>query len=169
MLLGVVSQFITLHTLTYKIKDAWRKHQVVSVLFLDIKGAFLNADNDRLEHNLKARKVPVKLVKFIHNLLKERHTALKFDDYMSEDIALDNGIGQGDPLSMILYQYYNADLLNIPIGANEAASAYVDNAILVATAKDFEGTHEILADMMTRSGGAIEWSLSTIRDSNITR
>ena len=54
-----------LHTLTYRIKDAWRKRQVVSVLFLDIEGAFPNAVNDRLEHNLKARKVPGKLVKFI--------------------------------------------------------------------------------------------------------
>ena len=147
-----------LHTLTYKIKDAWRKRQVVSVLFLDIEGAFPNAVNERLEHNLKARKVPSKLVKFIHNLLKDRYTALKFDDFMSEAIELDNGIGQGDLLSMILYQFYNADLLNIPNGTKEAASAYVDDAILVATAKDFEGAHEILVDMMTRPGGAIDWS-----------
>ena len=43
----------TLHTLTYRIKDAWHKKQVVSVLFLDIEGAFLNAVNTRLIHNLK--------------------------------------------------------------------------------------------------------------------
>ena len=34
-----------LHTLIYKIKDAWRKRQVASVLFLDIEGAFPNAVN----------------------------------------------------------------------------------------------------------------------------
>ena len=147
-----------LHSLVYRIKDAWRKHQVVSVLFLDIEGAFPNAVNERLEHNLKTRKVPNKIVKFINNLLKERYTALKFDDYLSDKIALNNGIGQGDPLSMILYQYYNADLLDIPKGDKEAASAYVDDAILVATAKDFEKTHEVLADMMTREGGAVDWS-----------
>lgn len=147
-----------LHTLTYRIKDAWRKRQVVSVLFLDIEGACPNMVNERLEHNLRARKVPGKLVKFIKNLLKERYTPLKFDDYISEVIALDNGIGQGDLLSMILYQYYNADLLNIPNGTNEAASAYVDDVILVKTAKDFVGMHEILAALMTRHGGAIDWS-----------
>ena len=147
-----------LHTLTYRIKDAWRKRQVVLVLFLDIEGAFPNAVNKRLEHNLKMRKVPSKVVKFIHNLLKEQYTTLKFNDYVSDRIALDNGIEQGDPLSMILYQYYNADLLDIPTGANETASAYVDDAILVATAKDFKKTHDILADMMTRAGGAVEWS-----------
>ena len=30
--------------------------------------------------------------------------------------------------------------------------------VLVAMAKDFEKTHEILADMMTRVGGAVDWS-----------
>ena len=144
--------------LTYKIKDAWRKHQVVSVLFLDIEGAFPNAVNERLVHNLRTRKVPTKIVKFIQNLLKERSTTLKFDDFVSERIALDNGIGQGDPLSMILYQYYNVDILDVPSSDHESASAYIDDAILVATAKDFTRTHDILADMMKRKGRAIEWS-----------
>ena len=147
-----------LHVLTYRIKDAWRKKQVVSVLFLDIKGAFPNADNERLSHNLRKRRVPVKITEFIHNMLKERVTALKFDSFTSNRIALDNGIGQGDPLSMALYQYYNADLIDIPVGSNEGAAAYVDDAILITTAPDFQQTHDILTDMMSRPGGAIEWS-----------
>lgn len=147
-----------LHALTYKIKDAWRKKQVVAVLFLDIEGAFPNADNERLIHNMKMRGVPTKIVEFISNMLKDRFTALKFDDHESDRIALDNGIGQGDPLSMALYQYYNADLIDIPENASEAAAAYVDDAILIATASSFPQAHDILADMMTRQGGAIEWS-----------
>jgi hypothetical protein len=146
-----------LHALTYRIKDAWRKKQVV-LLFLDIKGVFPNAVNERLLHNLKARRTPTKIVEFIHNLLRERFTTLKFDDFTSDRIALDNGIGQGDPLSMILYQYYNADILDNTNGVNETAAAYVDDAILVATARNFNQTHEILKDMMTRQRGAIEWS-----------
>ena len=59
---------------------------------------------------------------------------------------------------MVLYQYYNVDLLDIPTEANEAAAAYVDDAILIATATTFPQAHDILADMMTRPGGAIEWS-----------
>jgi hypothetical protein len=34
-----------LHMLMYKIKDTWRKKQVVAVLFLDIKGVFPNMNN----------------------------------------------------------------------------------------------------------------------------
>ena len=147
-----------MHTLIYKIKDAWRKKQVVSVLFLDIEGAFPNAVNEKLLRNMRRRRVPEKLVKFTGNLLQNRSTRLKFDDYISEDIPIGNGIGQGDPLSMVLYQYYNADLIDIPKNANESAMAYVDDAILLATGANFIETHETLTDMMTREDGAIAWS-----------
>ena len=147
-----------MHMLTYKIKDAWHKKKVVSVLFLDIEGAFPNAVNEKLLQNMRRRWVPTKIVRFTANLLSNRLTQLKFDDFISKDIPISNGIGQGDPLSMILYQYYNADLLDIPDNTNEAAMAYVDDAILIAIGSDFTETHNTLSDMMTRKGGAIEWS-----------
>ena len=62
------------HYLVYKIKDAWRKKQVASVLFLDIEGAFPNAVNGKLIANLTRRKVPTTIVKFVDNMLKGRST-----------------------------------------------------------------------------------------------
>ena len=91
-------------------------------------------------------------------MLQGRTTKLKFDDYESGKIKIDNGTGQGDPLSMALYQYYNANLLDVPRTPNEDAAAYVDDAILIATAKSFEETHKILEAMMTRTGGAMDWA-----------
>ena len=131
---------------------------MVSVLFLNIEGAFPNAVNKKLLENMERQKVPTKIVKFINNMLKGRATCLKFDDHELEPISLDNGIGQGDPLSMIFYQYYNADLLDIPNLPNEMAAAYVDDAILVAMAPTFEGAHTILEETMMRKGGAMEWA-----------
>ena len=61
---------------------------------------------------------------------------------------------------MALYQYYNADILEIPNRPQESAEAYVDDAILIATAKTFEEAHKVLAEMMTRTGGMEEWSKS---------
>ena len=74
-------------------------------------------------------------------MLKGRTTTLRFDDHVSDNISIDNGIGQGDPLSMVLYQYYNADLLDMPETANESAIAYVDDVLILAMAKNFESTH----------------------------
>lgn len=51
---------------------------------------------------------------------------LKFDDYIPNWINIDNGIGQGGPLSMILYLSYNADLLE------EGAVAFVDDTVLIS-------------------------------------
>ena len=146
------------HLLVHNIKGAWRKGKVMAVLFLDIEGAFPNADNGQLTRNLRKRGIPTKLIEFVANMLKDRSTAIKFDDHVSGNFTLNNGIGQGDPLSMALYQFYNADLLDIPRDEDEAAIAYVDDAILTATASTFQQAHDKLADMMTRQGGAIEWT-----------
>ena len=113
-----------IHLLVHKIKDAWRKRQVTVVLFLDIEGAFPNVVTSKLVHSMRKRGLPETLVNFAKLMLEKRDTILRFDDYTSEPIQLDNGIGQGDPLSMALYQYYNADILEIPNSPQESAEAY---------------------------------------------
>jgi len=45
----------SLHMLMKTVKDAWRKGQVVSALFLDVKGAFPSIDINRLIHNMRKR------------------------------------------------------------------------------------------------------------------
>jgi hypothetical protein len=51
---------------------------------------------------------------FVEWMLADRRTKLCFDDHLSDLVKINNGIGQGDPLSMILYLFYNTDLLDIP-------------------------------------------------------
>ncbi len=92
-----------MHMLTYRIKDAWCKGKVASVLFLDIEGAFPNAVLEKLVHNLRKCKVPLKLIDFTEEMLNNRAARLRFNDYKSDIIPISNSIGQGDPLSMGLY------------------------------------------------------------------
>ncbi len=93
-------------------------------------------------------------------MLEGRTTFLKFDNHTSDAISINNGIGQGDPLSMVLYQFYNADILNIPAQVEEATIAYIDDALILAMAHTFERAHQILKDMMSRTRGVYEWSHS---------
>ena len=147
------------HYLVDKICTAWRTNKVVSVLFLDVEGAFPNAVTSRLIHNLRRRRVPTAIVKFVEQLLTNRKTRLKFDDFTSEIINIANGIGQGDPLSMLLYILYNADLLELPDNPTEEdALGYVDDIALIATGTDFEGTTQRLSNMMTKNEGGLQWS-----------
>ena len=145
--------------LVHKICTAWRSNKVVSVLFLDVEGAFPNAVTARLIHNLKRRRVPTVIVKFVNQLLANRKTRLKFDDYVSDIIDITNGIGQGDPLSMLLYILYNADLLELPDDTlKEDAIGYVDDIALIATGSDFTETNHRLAEMMMKDEGGLQWS-----------
>jgi len=147
-----------MHLLANTIETSWRAGKVTSVLFLDIEGAFPNAVPSRLVHNMRKRQVPRKITTFVQNMLEAHVTALKFNGYTLEPIDIDDGIGQGDPLSMVLYQFYNADPLDIPEGKKESAMAYVDDSLMIAMADTFQETHRILADMMGRKGGVAEWS-----------
>ena len=146
------------HLLIHKIKEAWRKGKVVLILFLDVEGAFPNAVTDRVIHTLRRKCLPVCHINYVLNLLENRITKLKFDDFMSAPIQIDNGIGQEDPLSMILYILYNADLIDVAEGSDELSLGYVNDAIVAVEGDDFYDTTNKIRDIMTRPGGALEWS-----------
>jgi len=128
------------------------------VLFLDIEGTFPNAVTAQLLHNLRKRKVPEVYVLYISGMLTGWQIRLKFDDYTSAWFGLDNGICQSDPLSMLLYLYYNSDPLEVPKGQDKLGFGYVDKMALVAIAKGFGKAHRGVYHMMTQVRGAVEWS-----------
>jgi Reverse transcriptase (RNA-dependent DNA polymerase) len=147
-----------MHLLTHKIKNAWQRGKVVLVLFLDIEGAFPNADIDQLLHNMCLCHVPEPYVLFIDRMIRGRKTRLKFDDYMSDTFDILTGIGQGNPLSMLLYLFYNADLLDILSSRNEAALGYVDDTMFFAEGDNLDDTNAMIVDMMTRADGGYQWA-----------
>ena len=87
-----------------------------------------------------------------------RRTKLKFDDYTSDWFDLDNGIGQGDMLSMLLYLFYNADLLDVTSRPYELSLGYVDNVALIVTANNFTQTHRMLKNIMLQAKGGFRWA-----------
>ena len=90
---------------------------------------------------------------FISSMLTNRRNHLKFNDYKLDWFTLDNGIVQGDPLSMLLYLYYNAGMLDVPSSNREDFLGYVDDIALTSV------THiryYSLQDMINREGGAKE-------------
>jgi len=141
------------------VKHTWRQCKVASILFLDIEGAFPNAVTDQLLHNMKKRRLPPEIVSFTRRMLEDRKTKLRFDDFESDWLPIENGIGQGDPLSMLLYVIYNSDLVDIAKKEKgELALAFVDDMALVVIGKTFKNNHSQLKDMMERQGGGYEWS-----------
>ena len=102
--------------------------------------------------------LPKAITSYTEQLLRDRKTRLRFDDYMSEWVPITNGIGQGDPLLMILYIIYNSDLVDVAKGKDKLALAFVDDTAFLAIGKTFEETHKILNDMLEHAGGGYHWS-----------
>jgi len=87
------------------------RRKVVSLLSLNEKNAFDNVMHSRLLHNMKKRKVSRLLLKFVKNFLKDRHIMITIDDYTMMKCSVNVNISQDSLLSLILYLFYNANLL----------------------------------------------------------
>ena len=64
-------------------------------------------------------------------MLSDRQTRLRFNDFISNLIHLSNSTTQGCPLSMLLYVFYNAELIEIAHGKNELAAGFVNDCAFV--------------------------------------
>ncbi len=149
----------SIHLVTKIVKDAWRRSHVASVVFLDIKSVFPAASPERLYHNLRMRGVPVQYVDWLRVKLSGRKTRIHFDDFSSELFDIVSGIDQGCPLSVILYAFYNSDLIDsADTKRGEHAVGSMDDVALVVTGKTFESCHDKVRRFMERDGGAQDWS-----------
>ncbi|EJD38239.1 hypothetical protein AURDEDRAFT_46462, partial [Auricularia subglabra TFB-10046 SS5] len=100
---------------------------------LDTAGAFPNAVPERLCHNMREMGIPEGYVRFVETMLRGRRTALRFDDFCTDFFDVDNGIGQGDPLSMILYLFYNHRMVELGCGRRSLGLGFVDDIAILAT------------------------------------
>ena len=148
-----------LHLLLKVVMDAWRRGRVASILSLDVKGAFPSTDVDRLQHNMRMRGIPEEIVGYMGRRLACRKTQLLFDDFVSEEFAVDAGLDQGDPFSPTAYLLYNSDNLAIEDPKNgEHVFVFIDDTTLVAVGDSFEETHAKVGHLMEKENGIFAWA-----------
>ena len=87
------------------------RRRVVLLLSLNEKNAFDNVTHSRLLHNMKKRKVSRLLLKFVKNFLKDQCIMIIINDYMMMKCSMNINILQSSSLSLILYLFYNVNLL----------------------------------------------------------
>ena len=149
----------SIHMLTKTVKDAWRKRQVTSCLFLDVKGAFPSVDINRLIHNMRKRGIPQEYTNWMRRHLANCKTTLAFDDHITTAFTVENRLDQGDPFSSICYLIYNSNLTIIPNRkAGEQTLLFVDDAAIIVTGRDFTETHNKLQNIMNRPKGIFAWA-----------
>ena len=101
-----------IHHLLEKIYAAWNEDKIASLLMMDVSAAYPNTSHQRLLHNLRKRKIDVKVVNWVTSFLTNRQTIVKTNEHTTPKLYTDLGLPQGSPLSSILYLFYNVDLLD---------------------------------------------------------
>jgi hypothetical protein len=111
------------------------------ILSLDIANAFDRVSHARLAHNLRKRRIPETIVRWVEDFLKDRHTEIRIADFTLEKSRVNAGIPQGSLILPILYLFYNADLLNISENRTLRTSltGFMDDVNLLAYGTTTEG------------------------------
>jgi hypothetical protein len=61
-------------------------------LCLDVAGAFDRVSHARLVHNLRKRKIPEAIVRWVEDFLKDRYTEIRIADFTLEKSRVDADI-----------------------------------------------------------------------------
>ena len=121
-----------IHSLLAQIHKAWDQKQVASLLLLDVSGAFDNVSHPRLLHNLRKRRIDPVTIKWISSFLSDRTTAVVLPEFAGRAESVFTGVPQGSPLSLTLYLFYNADLLEQCANDKVNTLGYIDDVSLLA-------------------------------------
>jgi ribonuclease HI len=154
-----------LQLIIQRIREAWGRRRLVSMLLLDVSGAYDNVSHERLLYNMKKRRLG-QLVPWLASYLSNRRTRIRMPDHTTDWISTPNGIPQGSPLSPILYLIYNADLVQdcsdgptfrglVDAPMSTTAFAWVDDVAILIEAPSETYIHKLL---LNRHDIALEWS-----------
>ena len=110
------------------------ERRIVSILSLDVSGAFDNVSHPRLIHNLRKRRIDPLVAQWVESFLQNRRTTIRLPEGTSQLLNVETGIPQGSPLSPILYLFFNADLIEECQSQtrNTTAVGWIDDANIIA-------------------------------------
>jgi hypothetical protein len=148
-----------IHLVTKFILDAWRSCNVISALFLDIKGAFPSIDIPTLQHEMRMRGLPAQYILWIGEKLRGRSTSIVFDDFHSGLLDILAGLDQGCSLSPICYIIYNDPALKtveVREKYSMLASSFIDDQVFLAKARTFPEANA--KHIMEKRDGFFEWA-----------
>ncbi|KAF5670363.1 hypothetical protein FCIRC_8971 [Fusarium circinatum] len=135
-----------------KVYSAWALGKVVTIMGLDISGAYDNVWRQALIQTLADKGFPRWIVDMIQSFLSDRTASFHLPGIISDRFDLNTGVPQGSPLSPILFLFFAAPLLQraktyteygVKVNGKQSkvdlsAFAFVDDIYLMAISDSYE-------------------------------
>ncbi|KAF5648576.1 hypothetical protein F52700_892 [Fusarium sp. NRRL 52700] len=134
-----------------KVYSAWAEGKVVTIMGLDISGAYDNVWRQALIQTLADKGFPRWIVNMIQSFLSDRTASFHLPGIISDPFDLNTGVPQGSPLSPILFLFFAAPLLQraktytygVEVNGKRStvslsAFAFVDDIYLMAISDSYE-------------------------------
>lgn len=130
-----------------RVRTAWGLDHKVSMVLLDVAGAYDNVSHRRLLANMKKLGLGA-LVPWVLAFLSNRSTRIKLPGYLSEAFPTPTGIPQGSTLSPILFLLFNTPLVQtctkIRGNGRTEAFGWVDDVAIIAISHNYYTNVQLL-------------------------
>jgi hypothetical protein len=132
----------TLKLFTEQIHIVWKQktNRVITLLNLNVTNVFDTMSHVRLIHDMKKRKISRWIIDWINNFLFDRFTTFAVNRKMIESFSMQIEISQKSSFFLILYLFYNVDLLEMcnKFETNTKSFEYVDDVNILIYEKNIE-------------------------------
>ncbi len=118
--------------LVIQIHASWQNRDgMATPLSLNMTGALDRVVPTWLLHNMRERKIPELIVKWVGSFISNRTTTLCLPGYNTDCFSPHSGIYQWSQLSPILFLFYNANLINAckPPTPPVSGTSFMDNVM----------------------------------------
>jgi hypothetical protein len=127
---------------THDTEAAWIHRKHVTMVTLDVQGAFDALLKNRLLHRMAQQGWPQRTILFVDSFLTDRRVQVRLGQVTTPSYPVACGTPQGSPLSPILYTLYLAELLSMD---RERRFGYADDICLYRASHSMDDNVELLA------------------------
>ena len=133
--------------LAHEVDEARHEKESVSIVLMDVRGAFDNVSKPQLIQTLTELGLPPPITSWVTHFLSNQQTALAFDGAREKLGPVQTGIPQGSPASPILFLLYIRplfDKLHTHLPTLWTPS-YIDDVAIVVRGKNCDGAYGLRA------------------------
>ena len=140
-----------------KIKEAWRRGKILSLISFDVKGAYNGVPRQVMASKLASKGIPLNVVQWVESFCSDRRATVVVNGMETEAMDIPfPGLPQGSPLSPILYIFFNADLVQQASDRDKGSMGFVDDYSSWVTGESVEENMSTLQNVVVPR--AIQWA-----------